>query len=1260
MQVKVISRSSQRVVLGTWLVLGAVALATMPPAKVEGAALYGSAASVEELAETYRDGEQLFRVVRTGEQRHGLARLRIDHGSRSFTAWVGKRAVVQLRASHAAPALAALLARHRLRLVRPLSEALALYLVESRADEDGAAIATRLREASELTVVPDLLRHKRRHGFVIPPNDPRYGGQWYLESLQIEDAWRLSQGARDITIAVLDDGCDMDHPDLASQLVGGLDVLDGDDDASFSPSVQGNEHGTACAGIAAAAGDNGVGITGTCPGCTLSCVRLIGGKNRLVPLSADIDAFEYAFRTNAAVISNSWGFVEPGPVSAPLASAIARVANEGFFGRGAVVVFAAGNENRSIADDELAALPDVLAVGAVNRFDEAAPFANYGRALDLSAPTGSLTTDIAGPDGAESGDYTTLFGGTSAACPVVAGVAGLLRAAAPQASARQVREALVGSARKAPFATPASDGQDSIYGYGILDPVAALRALAPGIEPLDAGVRSDAGTASTVDAGGASPAPDAAVRAPVDVDGSTATDAATSATNAPVDAGTAGTRRGDGGCTLSTRSTRSTRTSVPWAELLVLMVCFVVRGRSRARARARRPRARTRSNTLVRRRRAARWLGGAMAASLASEPSSLAAQASVAEHPRAPSGDEAPIDVVVTGRRSEERLGDSAVAVEVITREQIVSSGARDAAQVLATQAGVQIDSSFRGDAILLQGLDPQHTLILVDGERLVGARDGALDLTRMFASDIERIEIVRGPASAIYGSDAMAGVVNIITRVPREKPGADAQGRYGVTRGSEDFGDDLGHHGDAWLSAYGGVHDKLRGRVSIGYRRNAGYDLSPETPATTGNQLDSVSANARASYTPSPRFSLPMFARATRREATGIDQGSGGLAIYDRTQRGDDVTVTVVPSWTLRERDKLSVAGSYAYLRSQYLRDQRLDDDGDSYEDASEQLGTFRVQSDVALHERVFVTSGVEAIGQRYSSPRLSRDGRRARFSPYAQLEYTFLDRPGLSASLVPSARLDVDTQYGLNVSPRVALRCDPGSHLVLRASVGRGFRAPSFTELLLDFANPAANYRVAGNQDLKPERSIGSSISAELRGFDKVSATINLFRNDLRDLIDTRLLRVEAGEQLFGYDNFARVRTQGVETMLSLRPVDGLTIEGTYTLTETRDLERERPLSGRALQRGSARVVYGGEKRRFMVSARCVVVGRRKFFIDEDSGTTTVRSDPYAVLDLRGSLKLGAYVEPFVSIENATNTGNGNVPMRPATAYAGLDLHY
>ena len=113
--------------------------------------------------------------------------------------------------------------------------------------------------------------------------------------------------------------------------------------------------------------------------------------------------------------------------------------------------------------------------------------------------------------------------------------------------------------------------------------------------------------------------------------------------------------------------------------------------------------------------------------------------------------------IVVAPRRKEERLADSPRAVTVVDRQQIETSGARDAAEALATQPGLQLDRSFAGAGLLLQGLDPQHSLILVDGERLVGARDGVLDLTRIYAADIEQIEIVRSPASASTGCPARA-----------------------------------------------------------------------------------------------------------------------------------------------------------------------------------------------------------------------------------------------------------------------------------------------------------------------------------------------------------------------------------------------------------------------------------------------------------------------------------------------------------------------
>ena len=109
------------------------------------------------------------------------------------------------------------------------------------------------------------------------------------------------------------------------------------------------------------------------------------------------------------------------------------------------------------------------------------------------APTGTLTTDISGPGGEDPGDYTSLFGGTSSACPVAAGIAGLLVSAAPDRTSQELYDVLIKTARKAPFATPDAMGHDQIYGYDIIDPVKALDEVLPK-EPVDAGADGAADT----------------------------------------------------------------------------------------------------------------------------------------------------------------------------------------------------------------------------------------------------------------------------------------------------------------------------------------------------------------------------------------------------------------------------------------------------------------------------------------------------------------------------------------------------------------------------------------------------------------------------------------------------------------------------------------------------------------------------------------------------------------------------------------------
>lgn len=391
--------------------------------------------------------------------------------------------------------------------VARVSPTLGLWRVRGFPGEDGLDVTVRLagRVGRDLrAVMPDLQLAHRRLDIAVPPSDPRYPGQWFLDRIAIEEAWAIEDGSPSVTVVVVDNGCETDHPDLVAHMLGGRDVIDDDDDPAFEPGSAGNEHGTACAGIVAADTDNGVGIAGTCPECTLRCVRLLSDDP--IPLSADVAAYQFALDVDAAVASSSWGFVDPVPVPGPLRAILIELAEQGRGGRGALVVFAAGNDNRRIGDGELLAVPGVIGVGATNFFDETTSFSSFGDPVDLVAPTGAVTTDLTGDEGSDPGDYTELFGGTSASAPVVAGVAGLLVSAYPDATGEEIQQALRESAAQSFFADPDESGHDDYYGYGLVQPAAALRALAaetaPDLGPeLDAGLTADAGAERGGDGG---------------------------------------------------------------------------------------------------------------------------------------------------------------------------------------------------------------------------------------------------------------------------------------------------------------------------------------------------------------------------------------------------------------------------------------------------------------------------------------------------------------------------------------------------------------------------------------------------------------------------------------------------------------------------------------------------------------------------------------------------------------------------------------
>ncbi|PIE20979.1 MAG: ligand-gated channel protein, partial [Proteobacteria bacterium] len=194
-------------------------------------------------------------------------------------------------------------------------------------------------------------------------------------------------------------------------------------------------------------------------------------------------------------------------------------------------------------------------------------------------------------------------------------------------------------------------------------------------------------------------------------------------------------------------------------------------------------------------------------------------------------------DIVVTGSRIPEPAADAVVATEVITREEIERSGAANASDLLEEHPGIQVPRSFRGAGVRIQGLESKHILVLVDGVRVAGRIDGVVDLNRFTAEDIERVEIVKGPSSALYGSDAVGGVINIITRAAGDGLQAEARAAYG----SFDSLD---------LSALvGGSLGDWSGRLSAGWHQVDSYDLDPSTPATSASGFGELNVAGRVAY---------------------------------------------------------------------------------------------------------------------------------------------------------------------------------------------------------------------------------------------------------------------------------------------------------------------------------------------------------------------------------------------------------------------------
>jgi outer membrane receptor for ferrienterochelin and colicins len=616
-----------------------------------------------------------------------------------------------------------------------------------------------------------------------------------------------------------------------------------------------------------------------------------------------------------------------------------------------------------------------------------------------------------------------------------------------------------------------------------------------------------------------------------------------------------------------------------------------------------------------------------------------------------PEEDEFQEITVTTAGRREERRSDAVVGTEVIERAQLVESGAENVAEALEDLPGVEIVPALQGTTVRMQGLDPQHTLILIDGEPVIGRSDGALDLTRLSLQDVERIEIVRGASSALYGSAAHGGVINIITRRASQPLALDGRLSLGTYEPYALAGSTL----DGGLGV-GVRRGGFRARMDVSVHRVGAYDLDRSDAATTGSEITQYDGSLRLSQQVR-QSELGLRLRVSRRDMLGIDASATG-AVYDRHNRIDELGVAGTLS-TEFTRGTLATQVYFTQFFDQFVLDQRGSAQEDLDQDTRQRLGEVSSQyTFVSEDARHTLTLGADVQQESLVADRLSGVGRRTRTSPFAQ--HQWLVHRGLNLTLAPGFRVDVDSQFGTVPSPKLAVRMDPHERLVLRASVGRGFRAPNFKELYLTFENPSVGYRVVGNPDVRPETSWSMQLEGEWTPSAKVTVRASLYRNQIDDLIDTALDETQANV-VYTYVNTTSAITQGTELSLRVRPVPGLDLQVAYVFLDARDLQRDRWLTGRSRHRGTFRARYSHADAGFSATVRGSLVGQRPFYETDTNGDDQeVMDDLYLSLDVRLEQRVGDLVGLFAGADNLAGAGGRYLSIRPRGFYAGLTVDY
>jgi len=599
-------------------------------------------------------------------------------------------------------------------------------------------------------------------------------------------------------------------------------------------------------------------------------------------------------------------------------------------------------------------------------------------------------------------------------------------------------------------------------------------------------------------------------------------------------------------------------------------------------------------------------------------------------------------DVVVTAAGREQQVKDAPASISVITREMLERAPYRQVTDALLDVPGVTITPGEGNSRdISIRGMGSAYTLILVDGKRLNSresrtnggniAESGLLPPVEM----IERIEVVRGPMSSLYGSDAMGGVINVITR----RIGDEWSGSVRVN-GTAQTQSAYGDYWDASVYASGPlIKDVLGLQLSASVNRRAEDEILTASP----ERKDS-SVSAKLGWNLSPAHDL-LF------EAAYYDQES--IQTAGRTTAVSATAPEGTRSVQSQERlvYSLSHSGNWGAATSQsYV----------SFEDAT------RKETNVNIKNTTAQTSWVVPLGNHtlnlgafYSfadlyAPAgngLTVDGKmrdaadRTQWAVFAEDEWRLTD----TFALTGGVRMDDHDLYGSHVSPRLYGVWKPTDSLIVKGGVSSGFRAPDIRQTLADWGQNSRGGTIYGNPDLEAETSVTYEANVIYQVNPRLEIGVTAYQTDFKD----KILRVTCeaatawcvdeplssiGRPPTTYVNIDEVRIKGLEATLDARLSDSFTLKATGTLTDSEQLtgvNAGASLNETPKSQGSVALTYRPRHSKFSGFIRAIYYGEEAQATAQISGSNII-APAYTTVDIGGSYNVNDTVTLRAGVQN------------------------